>query len=81
METGVLTDFNKYFHEESLIEDFRKKMPGKEIKNYQNLLLELTKKFHKLNNKTFLKKYYDINKKNSCELHYKFLNKIMKDDN
>ncbi len=81
LQLFLLDDFNKYFHEESLIEDFRKKMPGKEIKNYQNLLLELTKKFHKLNNKTFLKKYYDINKKNSCELHYKFLNKIMKDDN
>ena len=74
----LLNDFKSYFKEESLIEDFRKIMPGREVKTFQNLIKELSKKNYKLNNKIFLEKYYDTKNKNSNEKHFQFLNRIIK---
>ena len=74
----LLNDFKSYFKEESLIEDFRKIMPGREVKTFQNLIKELSKKNYKLNNKIFLEKYYDTKNKNSSEKHFQFLNRIIK---
>ena len=53
-------------------------MPGREVKTFQNLIKELSKKNYKLNNKIFLEKYYDTKNKNSSEKHFQFLNRIIK---
>ena len=74
----LLDDFDEYFLEESLIEDFRNILPGKEIKNYNMLIKELSRTQQKLSNDVFLNKYYDTSNKNSREKHFKFLNKLMK---
>lgn len=78
----IMPDYDDYLNKDCFTEDYRAILPGKEAQNYEELKKMILYQFKypskdsKLRRK-FLDKYYDVSLKNSSQLHYQFIKKIL----